>query len=146
MDFNKKILTTSILAGFSMILIQMLSEAIIPNGAGFWSPLIYTSSTLITSSLDLSFAFAPVLLGLAILMFNSVVIGVVYEILIEKIKSMNEQIVVSIIFVLCLTSLMWFVILPAINPVMLYLNSYVFFISHVIWVGILFSLLQKPKK
>jgi len=67
-------------------------------------------------------------------MMNSVIFGLVFAFLIgPRLPSLGRQIVGGLIYGVAIFIVMWYVILPLINPVMLNLNAGVFFLGHMMW-------------
>jgi len=124
-----------------MAMLQMIFEGL--YGAGFWSPPVFIAATLLRDlqlvSLPVSFALIPVVLGLMGHMMNSILLGFIFVKFFGKnLTSLLKGVVFGIIHALGVFVIMWFVVLPAIDPVMLQLNPFVFAATHVVW-GALFG-------
>src|SRR5712692_3421219 len=75
-------LVPGLVAGMVMGMWQMVVEAVLPGGAGFWSPLVYIAATVMR---DLQSVGAPagfnlvaVIVGLMGHVMNSLIFGLLY--------------------------------------------------------------------
>ena len=135
-SFSWRVLVPGLVASLVLGMWQMIVEAIV--GAGLWSPPIYIAATLLRglqgAGSPASFDLAGVGLGLMGHMMNSVIFGLVFAFLIgPRLPSLGRQIVGGLIYGVAIFIVMWYVILPLINPVMLNLNAGVFFLGHMMW-------------
>jgi len=139
--FNKRIMMVSMVSGVMLAMIEMIYEGVAASGAGFWSAPIFISGTVIRSlqtlAIPVSFMLIPVIIGLMGHMMNSAILGMVHEKLFGGIQSTMARMMVGMLFGAVIFVGMWFVLLPIIDPVMLKLNGTVFFISHLVWGGML---------
>lgn len=137
---NKKVLMAGLVASVAMAMVEMLYEGMF--GAGFWSAPVFIAATVLRSvqsvALPVVFSATPVALGLIGHMMNSMVLGVVFALLLGK-QSVSRivSMTVGVAYGLSVFVLMWFVVLPLIDPVMLNLNPYVFAMAHVVWGAVL---------
>src|SRR6266511_310074 len=85
-SFPLSLLAGGLVASIVMGMWQMILEAIIPGGAGFWSPLVFIAATILrdlqTVSVPVPFHLLGVLLGLIGHMMNAVIFGLLFTYLI----------------------------------------------------------------
>ena len=135
-SFTWRVLVPGLVASLVLGMWQMIVEAIV--GAGLWSPPIYIAATLLRGLQGVgspaSFDLAGVGLGLMGHMMNSVIFGLVFGLLIgPRLPSLGRQILGGLAYGVAIFIVMWFIVLPLINPVMLNLNTGVFFLGHMMW-------------
>ncbi len=136
--FSPKLLAGGIVASLVIAMWEMIVEAIIPAGNGFWSPVVYIGATV---ARDLQSVTAPVpfhlpavILGLVGHMMNSIIFGLIFAYLIApRSRSLGRQVVAGLIYGVVIYLVMWFVVLPLVDPVMLNLNAIVFLLGHMMW-------------
>ncbi|CAG0946349.1 hypothetical protein ANRL1_02929 [Anaerolineae bacterium] len=133
-----KLLGAGLIASLVMGMWEMMVEAIIPNGAGFWSAPTYIAATLFrnlqTVARPVSFDAVAVMAGLMGHMMNSVIFGLIFVLVIApRFKSLIAQAGAGMMYGAVVFAAMWFVALPIIDPVMLNLNAVVFFLGHLMW-------------
>ena len=141
-SFSMKILIADIAASMVMGMWEMILEAVITGGDGFWSPLVYIAATVVRSLQDVAipvgFDLVGVVLGLMGHMMNSIVLGVVFALWIApRLPSMVGQVVTGMMYGAAVFVVMWYVLLPLIDPVMLNLNAIIFLAAHPMWGGAL---------
>ena len=137
-SFSLRLLAGGIVASLVIAMWEMIVEAIIPAGNGFWSPVVYIGATV---ARDLQSVTAPVpfhllgvILGLIGHMMNSIIFGLIFAYLIApRVRSLGRQIVAGLIYGVVIYAVMWFVIVPVLDPVMLNLNAFVFLLGHMMW-------------
>jgi len=137
-SFSSKLLVAGLAASVVMGMWQMILEAILPSGAGFWSPVVYIAATILRGlqsvTVPVPFDLLGVILGLMGHMMNSVIFGLIFAFLIApRARSLVGQIVAGVVYGVVIYLVMWFVVLPLVDPVMLNLNAYVFFLGHMMW-------------
>ncbi|OGO70660.1 MAG: hypothetical protein A2Z37_00770 [Chloroflexi bacterium RBG_19FT_COMBO_62_14] len=133
-----RVLIPGLVASLVLGMWQMIAEALIPTGAGLWSPPIYIAATILR---DLQGAGSPaafnllgVVLGLMGHMMNSVILGLIFAFLIgPRLSSLGSQVLGGVVYGTAIFLMMWFLILPIFDPVMLNLNAAVFFLGHMMW-------------
>ena len=136
--FSLNLLAGGIVASLVIAMWEMIVEAVLPTGNGFWSPVVYIGATV---ARDLQSVTAPVpfhllgvLLGLIGHMMNSIILGLIFAYLIApRAKSLGGQIVAGLIYGVVIYLIMWLVVLPLVDPVMLNLNAIVFLLGHMMW-------------
>jgi hypothetical protein len=133
---NSRVLIGGLVASVVMGMIEMVFEAI--AGAGFWSPVVFIAATLVRGlqsvRVPVPFEALPVVLGLIGHMMNSVILGIVFAALVApRLRGANGLVIGGIVYGLAVFVVMWFVLVPLVDPVMLKLNGSVFALSHVMW-------------
>ncbi len=127
-----------LIASLVMGMWEMMVEAIIPNGAGFWSAPTYIAATLLRNlqavARPVPFDFIAVMAGLMGHMMNSVILGLVFALVIApRFKSLVSQAVAGMVYGAVVYVMMALVVVPLIDPVMANLNAVVFFLGHLMW-------------
>ena len=80
----------------------------------------------------------PVLLGLMGHMMNSVILGVVFALLVApRVGGRTALLVAGVVYSLAVFVVMWFALVPLVDPVMLKLNGTAFAMAHVMWGAVL---------
>ena len=135
---SAKLLGASLIASLVLGMWEMMVEALIPNGAGFWSAPTHIAATIMrnlqSAARPVPFDLVAVMAGLMGHMMNSVILGLIFAFVIApRIKSLVGQAVVGMVYGGIVFAAMWFVVLPIIDPVMLNLNAVVFFLGHLMW-------------
>lgn len=139
---TRTILIGGIVASLVIAMWEMVVEALIPNGAGFFGPPVAIGATIVR---DLQGAANPLpvdpaalVLGLAGHMMNSVALAVILGAVVRRSSMGAIGLVVSgmvwgaVVFVV-----MWYGLLPAVNRLMLNLNGPAFFLGHLMWGAVL---------
>lgn len=137
-SFTWRLIVPGLVASLVLGMWQMIGEALIPTGAGLWSPPIYIAATILR---DLQSAGSPapfgllgVGLGLMGHMMNSVILGLIFAFVIgPRLPTLSRKIGGGVVYGVVIFLVMWFLILPLIDPVMLNLNAAVFFLGHMMW-------------
>ncbi len=132
-----------LIASVVMGMIEMLSEAAF--GAGFWSPVVFIGATVLRSlqsvQVPVPFILVGVVLGLMGHMMNSAIFGLIFAGLFSRAaRSRLGLAIAGAIYGLVIFGIMWYGVVPAIDPVMLKLNATVFALSHLMW-GVVLGLL-----
>ncbi len=128
-----KTLLVGVIAGMAFGMMEMVIEAVV--GKGFWAPLRFIASVFtLGKNTDPSFSLVPVVVGLMGHMMNSVILGLIFALIVSRItNNLAGLAVVGMIYAAVVFFLMWFVILPLIDPAMLLVNSVGFFVSHLMY-------------
>ena len=139
MDIRRAIVA-GIIASVVMGMIEMIYEA--AAGDGFWSPLIFIGATVLrrlqSVQMPVRFDFWGVVLGLMGHMMNSVILGLVFAaIFSHSAMSHGSRTVVGAGYALVIFFVMWYLVVPAVDRVMLNLNATVFAIAHLMWGAVL---------
>jgi len=136
--FPLSLLAGGLVASIVMGMWQMILEAVIPGGAGFWSPPVLIAATILrdlqTVSVPVPFHSLGVILGLMGHMMNSVIFGLIFAFLIApRARSLIGQAVAGMVFGAAIYVVMWFAVVPLVDPVMAHLNPLIFFLGHLMY-------------
>lgn len=131
-----RVLGAGLVASIVMGMVEMLYEAM--GGAGFWSPVVFIAATVLRNlqsvPVPVAFMAIPVVLGFMGHMMNSVVLGLVFSAIFSRsVMSRGTQVGAGVVYALVVFAVMWYIVVPAIDPVMLKLNGTVFAIAHMMW-------------
>ncbi|MAG34925.1 MAG: hypothetical protein CL878_01540 [Dehalococcoidia bacterium] len=140
---TRAILIGGIVASLIMGMWEMIVEAFI--GEGFFAPVVYIGATVMRGLQDTTGGpgLGPtdplgIILGLMGHMMNSVVLAAVFTIVIARmLRGTVTLAVAGMVYGLVIFAVMWYVVLPLIDPVMLQLNFVVFLLAHAMWGGAL---------
>jgi uncharacterized membrane protein YagU involved in acid resistance len=135
---SPKLLAGGFVAGMVMGMWQMIVEALLPNGAGFWGPLIAIGATVLrnlqTFTKPAAFDTLGVFAGLMGHMMNSIIFGLIFALLIApRTRSLLGRVLAGMVYAVAIFVVMWFVVAPIVDPAMLKVNGVVFFIGHLMW-------------
>lgn len=138
----RRIMVAGIAASLVLAMWEMVVEALIPDGAGFFGPPIAIGATIVRdlqgSSNPIPFDAVALVLGLMGHMMNSVVLGAAFGAVVARITpSPVATVGLGMVMGAAVFAAMWFALLPAIDPLMLNLNGPVFFAAHLMWGGAL---------
>lgn len=141
-------ITAGLIASIVMGMIEMIFEAV--AGDGFWAPVAYIGATVLRSLQALQppvgFHFWGVVLGLMGHMMNSVILTWVFTAVVaRRIGSRGALLTRGIIYGLVVFFVMWYVVVPVVDPVLLNLNVTVFVLAHLMWGAALGLLLPAPE-
>jgi len=150
----RQILLGGIIASLVIAMWEMVVEAILSDGAGFFGPVLAIGATLVRdlqgSGNPIRFDLLAVVLGLAGHMMNSVVLAVVFGLVVSRLQLTAALTVAAgaawgaMVFVV-----MWFIVGPAIDPLLSNLNGPVFFLGHLMWgatLGLLWTRLAEGNR
>jgi hypothetical protein len=131
-----RVLGAGIVASIVMGMVEMIYEAV--GGAGFWSPVVFIAATLLRSlqsvPIPVPFMAMAVILGLMGHMMNSMIFGLIFASIVSSFPISRGTLVgLGVVYALAVFVVMWFLVVPAIDPVMLKLNGMVFAIAHMMW-------------
>ena len=140
-----KWLVPGLIASLVMGMWEMLVEAFIPNGAGLWAAPTYIAATILrqlqTVVKPVAFDAFAIVAGLMGHMMNSVVLGLVFAFAIApRVKSLGGKIAAGMIYGAVVYAMMWYAVVPVVDPVLLNLNGLVFLLAHLMW-GVALGLL-----
>ena len=146
---TRRTIVAVLIASIVMGMIEMIYEAV--AGDGFWSPITYIGATVLRGLQSLQppvgFNFWGVLLGLMGHMMNSVILTWIFSSLIaRRIGSRGSLLVTGAIYGLVVFFVMWYVVVPAVDAVMLNLNATVFALAHVAWGAVLLRCCPSPRR
>ncbi len=136
--FSVKWIGIGLLAGLVMGMWEMMVEAIIPNGAGFWSAPTYIAATVFrnlqTVAHPVPFDLVAVMAGLMGHMMNSVILGLVFALLLApRVKSKVSLVLAGMMYGVVVYVVMALAVVPLVDPVMAKLNAGIFFLGHLMW-------------
>ncbi len=132
----RRLLAAGVIASIVMGMIEMIYEAV--AGAGFWSPVVFISATILRGlqsvPVPVPFDFWGVLVGLMGHMMNSIIFGILFGWIVFR-TSLSRVGLVSAgaLYGLAIFVVMWYAVVPRIDPVMLTVSGTVFAISHLMW-------------
>jgi hypothetical protein len=131
-----RVLGAAIVASIVMGMVEMIYEAV--WGAGFWSPMVFIAATVIRGlqsvPIPAPFMAMAVILGLMGHMMNSMIFGLIFASIFSRFPISRGALVgIGVVYALAVFVVMWFLVVPAIDPVMLKLNRMVFAIAHMMW-------------
>jgi len=131
-----RVLGAGLLASIVMGMVEMVFEA--TAGNGFWSPLVFIAATVLrhlqSVPVPVPFMALPVALGLMGHMMNSMILGLVFGLIFSRFAIARGVLVgAGVAYALLVFAMTWYLVLPAIDPVMLKQNATFFAIAHVMW-------------
>lgn len=134
----RAILIGGVAASLVIAMWEMIVEAVIPDGAGFFGVPIAIGATLFRdlqgSSNPIPFDLAALVVGLAGHMMNSVILAVIFGAAVRGRGLATRRLVIAgMAWGVAVFAGMWFVLLPAIDPLMLNVNAAAFLIGHLMW-------------
>ena len=135
---STKWIGAGLIAGLVMGMWEMMVEAIIPNGAGFWSAPTYIAATLFrnlqTVARPVPFDLVAVMAGLMGHMMNSAIFALLFALVVApRVKSPASRIVAGMMYGAVVYAVMALAVVPFIDPVLANLNAVVFFLGHLMW-------------
>lgn len=133
----QRIILAGLIASIVMGMWEMVVEQV-AGGNGFWSPVTYIAATILRDyqqvPTPVPFEALPVVLGLMGHMMNSVLLGAGFALITRPAHgSRNELIAFGAAYGIAVMLIMWLVVLPLVDPVMLRVNVVGFFIAHIMW-------------
>jgi hypothetical protein len=133
-----KWLGAGLIASLVMGMWEMMVEAFIPNGAGFWAAPTYIAATILRQlqavARPVPFDALGVVAGLMGHMMNSVILSLLFLFVIaRRVTSLGGQVVAGMIYGAVVYAAMWYIVVPVVDPVMLNLNAPVFLLGHLMW-------------
>ncbi len=135
---RRRILIAGIGASLVLAMWEMIVEALIPDGAGFFGAPIAIGATIVRdlqgSGNPIPFDAIALILGLIGHMMNSVILAAVFGLVVSRLAvSAAAALGLGMAWGAAVFVAMWFVVLPAVDPLMLNLNAAVFFAAHLMW-------------
>jgi len=143
----RRVLVVGLIASIVMGMIEMMYEAV--AGAGFWSPVVFIAATvargLPSVQVPVPFLLTGVVLGLMGHMMNSAILGLIFAGVSARLAASRAALAAwGAVYGLMVFGVMWYAVVPLVDPVMLKLNPAVFAISHVMWGAVLGLLVPQP--
>lgn len=135
---TRRILIAGIVASLALAMWEMIVEAVIPDGAGFFGAPLAIGATVVRdlqgSSNPIEFNALALVAGLAGHMMNSVILGAIFgAVVVRRRLSATTTIVAGMAWGVAVFAAMWFVVVPAVDPLMLNLNAPAFLAGHFMW-------------
>jgi hypothetical protein len=135
---TRAILIGGVVASLVIAMREMIVEAVLPGGAGFFGPPIAIGATVVRdlqgASNPIRFDLAALLLGLAGHMMNSVILAAAFGLAVGRRGLATTSLVgAGIVWGVVVFAAMWFVVVPAVDPLMLHLNGVAFLAGHMMW-------------
>jgi hypothetical protein len=135
---TRVILIGGIVASIVIAMWEMLIEAALPGGAGFFGPPIAIGATIVRdlqgSPNPIPFDVAAHAFGLAGHMMNSVILAVAFGLAIgRRGLGATAHLVAGVGWGVIVFAVMWFVLVPALDPLALNLNAVGFLAGHMMW-------------
>ncbi|MEX2031541.1 MAG: hypothetical protein WEA81_01615 [Dehalococcoidia bacterium] len=143
----RTVLVGGIVASLVIAMWEMIVEGVLPGGAGFFGPPIAIGASVVRelqgSPNPIPFDLAALVLGLAGHMMNSVILAAAFGVAVGR-RGLGTSTLVAagIVWGVLVFAAMWFVIVPAVDPLVLNLNWIAFLVGHVMWgaaLGLLWS-------
>lgn len=133
---DRRTLAVGLIASIAFGMMEMLIEAAI--GRGFWSPVKYIAAVFTHGTdTDPTFAAVPVVVGLMGHMMNSVVFGMLFAVTTRRVRDPLVLTAAGMAYGAAIFTVMWFTVLPAIDPAMTLLNGAGFLLSHLMYGAVL---------
>jgi len=134
----RAILIGGVAASLVIAMWEMVVEAVIPDGAGFFGPPIAIGAFFVRdlqgASNPLPFDLAALVIGLAGHMMNSVILAAVFGLAIGRRGLRPASLVAaSMAWGAIIFGAMWFVVVPVVDPLVLNLNGLAFLAGHLMW-------------
>jgi len=134
---SKRIIWAGLIASMVMGMWEMVAEQI-AGGNGFWSPVTYIAATILRDyqqvATPVPFEALPVVLGLMGHMMNSVILGAGFAYITRPVHGSRSELVgFGVVYGIVVMFVMWLVLLPLVDPVMLRVNGVNFLVAHVMW-------------
>jgi hypothetical protein len=144
---TRAILIGGIAASLVVAMWEMILEAILPDGAGLFGPPIAIGATVVRDlqgSLNpIQFDLTALVIGLGGHMMNSVILAVAFDLAVgRRGLGATALLITGIAWGAVVFGAMWFVVVPAIDPLVHNLNGVVFLVGHMMWgaaLGLLWS-------
>lgn len=134
----RRIFVSGVIASLVLAMWEMIVEALIPGGAGFFGPPIAIGATVVRdlqgSPNPIPFDGVALVLGLMGHMMNSVILAAVFGLAVVRGRlSSSSTIGLGVAWGVAVFAVMWFVLVPIVDPLMLNLNAVVFLAAHMMW-------------
>ncbi len=135
---RQRILVAGIGASLVLAMWEMVVEAIIPDGAGFFGPPIAIGATVVRdlqgSPNPIPFDALALIIGLMGHMMNSVILAAIFGLLVAKrTLSPGVTVMAGMAWGAAIFVLMWYVVVPIVDPLMLNLSAPAFLAAHLMW-------------
>lgn len=149
----RRIVVGGVIASLVIAMWEMVVEAIIPGGAGFFGPPIAIGATIVRdlqgSANPIPFNGLALILGLMGHMMNSIILAAIFGLIVARLSPSGSGIVAfGMGWGVAVFVGMWFVVAPLIDPLMLNVSAAAFFLGHVMWglvLGALWARYKEPQ-
>lgn len=149
----RRIVVGGVIASLVIAMWEMVVEAIIPGGAGFFGPPIAIGATIVRdlqgSANPIPFNGLALILGLMGHMMNSIILAAIFGLIVSRLSPSGSGIVAfGMGWGVAVFVGMWFVVAPLIDPLMLNVSAAAFFLGHVMWglvLGALWARYKEPQ-
>ena len=147
----RRIVVGGVVASLVIAMWEMVVEAIIPGGAGFFGPPIAIGATIVRdlqgSTNPIPFDGLALILGLMGHMMNSIILAAIFGLIVSRLSPSGGGIVAfGMGWGVAVFVGMWFVVAPLIDPLMLNVSAAAFFLGHVMWGMVLGALWARYKE
>jgi len=134
----RRIVIAGIGASLVIAMLEMVFEALIPDGAGFFGAPIAIGAALVRelqgSANPIPFHFAALGLGLMGHMMNSIILAAVFGLFVSKrTLSPGATVMAGMAWGAAVFAGMWFIVVPIVDPLILNLNAAAFLVAHLMW-------------
>jgi hypothetical protein len=127
------VVLASSVAAMAFGMAEMVIEA--ARGDGFWAPLRYIASVFTRGTdTDPSFSVIPVVVGLMGHMMNSIILGALFALAVWRLRANALTLaMLGAMYGAGIFAVMWWGVLPAIDPAMKIVSGAGFLITHLIF-------------
>jgi hypothetical protein len=133
---DRHTLVVGLSASMAFGMMEMIIEAAV--GQGFWSPVRYIAAVFTRGAdTDPTFALVPVVVGLMGHMMNSVMFGMLFAFMTRRLRDPLGLTVTGMMYGAAIFAVMWYAVLPAIDPAMKLVNGPGFLLSHLMYGAVL---------
>jgi hypothetical protein len=134
----RKVIIVGIAASLVIAMWEMVVEAIIPDGAGFFGAPIAIGATVVRdlqgSANPIPFDAVALVVGLFGHMMNGIILAAIFGLVVNRLTLSTGAIIgLGMAFGVVVFAAMSFIVNPAIDPLMGNLNAPVFFVGHLMW-------------
>lgn len=128
-----RVVVTGIVAGMMMGVVEMIISA--AGGQGFWAPLRYIAAVFTRGADTASgFSLGPVVVGLMGHMMNAVILTAIFALLAWRFgRNPIALAAAGMMWGALVFAVMWWAVVPTIDPAMGLLNGAGFFATHLIF-------------
>ncbi len=135
---TRAILVGGIVASLVIAMWEMIVEAIVPDGAGLFGPPIAIGATVVRdlqgTSNPIPFDATALVAGLAGHMMNSVILAAAFgAVARRRALGTTGLLATGMAWGAIVFGAMWFVVAPAVDPLVLNLNGVAFLAGHLMW-------------
>ncbi len=134
----RKVIIVGIAASLVIAMWEMVVEALIPDGAGFFGAPIAIGATVVRdlqgSANPIPFDAVALVVGLVGHMMNGIILAAIFGLVVSRLTLSTGAIIgLGMAFGVVVFAAMAFIVNPAVDPLMGNLNAPVFFVGHLMW-------------